>query len=78
MGNNAKMPAALFGFSDGAAWVADDVFVTRRAVGEILVERWTQRGVRSLVVHEVSEGFMRAIWLKLNAVAVDGPPLLQA
>jgi hypothetical protein len=77
MDNEATMPAALCGITDGAAWVADDVFVTRCAGGDIMVERWSARGVRSVVVHEDTGGFMRAIWLKLNTVAVDGPPLLQ-
>lgn len=72
MGNEANVPVALFGFSKGAAWVADDVFVTRCAGGGLLVERWASSGVRSAVVDAGSRGFMAAIWLKLNERAFDG------
>lgn len=65
---------AMFGFRDGTAWVADDVFVTRDLRGDVLVERWDGRGVRSAVVRRNSEGFMRAMWIKLNEIAVDGIP----
>lgn len=66
------VPAAMFGFRDGAAWVADDVFVTRDIRGDVLVERWDGRWVRSAVVRRNSEGFMREMWIKLNEIAVDG------
>jgi hypothetical protein len=77
MGQEERMPPALFGFRDGVAWVADDVFVTRYAGGNLLVERWAGLGVRSAMVRAESQGFMRAMWLKLNALAVDGTPPLQ-
>ncbi|AUZ35672.1 hypothetical protein C3B78_15260 [Arthrobacter sp. PGP41] len=69
-----SMPVAMFGFKEGAAWVADDVFVTRDLRGDVLVERWDGRGVRCAVVRRNSEGFMRAMWIKLNEIAVDGIP----
>lgn len=69
-----SLPVAMFGFRDGTAWVADDVFVTRDLRGDVLVERWDGRGVRSAVVRRNSEGFMRAMWIKLNEIAVDGIP----
>jgi len=68
----APVPAAMFGIRDGAAWVADDVFVTRDGRGDVLVERWDGRGVRSAVVRRDSEGYMRAMWIKLTEVAADG------
>jgi len=34
----------MFGIRDGAAWVADDVFVTRDGRSDVLVERWDGRG----------------------------------
>ena len=70
----APVPAALFGFRDGAAWVANDVFVTRDRRGDVLVERWDASGIRSAVVRRDSEGFMRAMWIKLSELAVDGLP----
>lgn len=70
----ASVPVAMFGFRDGAAWVADDVFVTRDGRGDVLVERWNGRGVRSAVVRRDSEGFMKAMWIKLSEIAVDGAP----
>lgn len=74
MGCRGMLPAAMFGFSDGVAWVADDVFVTRFTGGILLVERWDGRSVRSAVLRSDSEGFLRALWVALNAVAVNGVP----
>lgn len=70
----APVPAAMFGFRDGAAWVADDVFVTRDGRGDVLVERWDGSGLRSAVVRRDCEGFMRSMWIKLMEIAVDGTP----
>lgn len=70
----APVAAAMFGFSDGEAWVADDVFVTRDGRGDVLVERWDGRGVRSAVVRRDCEGFMKSMWIKLMEIAVDGTP----
>lgn len=67
-------PPALFGIRDGAAWVAEDVFITRKSCGDMLVEHWDVRGVRSAVVRKDSEGFLRAIWLKLAEGAIEGIP----
>lgn len=64
----------MSGLRDGAAWVADDVFVTHDGRGDVLVERWDGRGVRSAVVRRDSEGFMKAMWIKLSEIAVDGRP----
>lgn len=70
----ASVPAAMFGFKNGAAWVAHDVFVTRDVRGDVLVERWDGQGVRFAVVRRDSEGFMRAMWFKLSEIALDGIP----
>lgn len=70
----ASAPVAMFGFRDGAAWVADDVFVTCDGRGDVLVERWDGRGIQSAVVRRDSEGFMRSMWIKLMEIAVDGTP----
>lgn len=72
--SRASLPEAMFGFKNGAAWVAEDAFVTRDVRGDLLVERWDRHGVRFAVVRRDSEGFMRAMWLKLNELAVDGIP----
>lgn len=72
--SRASLPEAMFGFKSGEAWVADDAFVTRDVHGDLLVERWDLQGVRFAVVRRDSEGFMRAMWVKLNDVAVDGIP----
>ena len=74
MGCRGMLPAAMFGFKDGVAWVADDVFVTRCKGGILLVERWDGRSVRSAVLRPDSEGFLRALWVALNAIAVNGAP----
>jgi hypothetical protein len=74
MGSQGMPPAALFGFEDGVAWVADDVFVTRLTGGILLVERWDGRGVTSAVLRPDSEGFLRELWVALNAVAMTGEP----
>lgn len=74
MGCRGMLPAAMFGFKDGVAWVADDVFVTRFKGGILLVERWDGRSVRSAVLRPDSEGFLRALWVALNAIAVNGAP----
>lgn len=72
--SRASAPAAMFGFKNGAAWVAEDVFVTRDVRGDVMVERWDPQGVRFAVVRRDSEGFMRAMWFKLNEIAVDDMP----
>lgn len=61
---------AMFGYRDGAAWVAEDVFVTRCSNGDVLVERWDGCGVRTATVRRDSESFLREIWTKLNELAV--------
>jgi hypothetical protein len=78
MDKEMKTPQALFGFSNGAAWVAADVFVTRLAGGNLLVERLAGGGVRSAVVPAESQGLMQVMWTKLNQLAVDVPPFMQA
>ena len=74
MSCRGMLPAAMFGFKDGVAWVADDVFVTRFTGGILLVERWDGRSVRSAVLRPDSDGFLHALWVALNAVAVNGAP----
>lgn len=61
---------AMFGFRNGAAWVAEDVFVTRCPNGDVLVERWDGGGVRTATVRKDSDHFLRAMWEKLNEVAI--------
>lgn len=64
---------ALFGIRSGVAWVADDVFVTRRS-GDLLVERWFDHRVATIALPADSNGTMRIIWEKLNEVAIDDLP----
>jgi hypothetical protein len=66
MGNEAKMPAALCGSTDGAAWVAEDVLETRCSGRDNLVERLASAGVRSVLIRAESRGAMCLMWLKLN------------
>lgn len=76
MDGGTRLQAALFGITAGVAWVADDVFVTRRN-GGLLVEGWVGRRVAAIPVRCDSGDTMRAIWEKLNEVAVDDstPPV---
>lgn len=68
------LPVAMFGYRNGEAWVADDVFVTRSCEGDLLVERWDGRGLRTATVRRNSSQSLRAMWVKLNEIAVDGMP----
>jgi hypothetical protein len=65
-------PVAMFGHRNGQAWVADDIFVTRCRGGDLLVERWDERGLRTATVRKDSPRFFRDMWEKLNEVAIDG------
>lgn len=67
-------PMGMFGYKDGEAWVADDVFVTRCRGGDVLVERWDGRGVRTATVRKDTTDWLRAMWIKLNEVAMDVAP----
>lgn len=67
-------PEGMFGYRDGEVWVADDVFVTRRTGGDLLVERWDGRCVRTATVRRESTQMLRAMWVKLNEVAMDVAP----
>jgi hypothetical protein len=64
---------ALFGIKGGVAWVAEDVFVTR-SNGDLLVELWIGPRVVSILVHADGDGFMQAIYAKLNELAIDDLP----
>ena len=64
---------ALFGVKGGVAWVAQDVFVTR-INGGLLVELWIGPRVVSIRVHADSEGYMQAIYAKLDELAIDDLP----
>jgi hypothetical protein len=64
---------ALFGVKGGVAWVAEDVFVTRIS-GGLLVELWIGQRVVSIRVHSDSQGYMQAIYAKLDELAIDDLP----
>jgi hypothetical protein len=60
----------MFGFKNGTVWIADDVFVTRCTNGDILVERWDGRSVRTATVRRDSDHYLRAMWEKLTELAI--------
>jgi hypothetical protein len=64
----------MFGYKNGQAWVAEDVFVTRCSGGDLLVERWDMSGVRTATVRKDSTQFLHEMWVELNKVAIDGAP----
>jgi hypothetical protein len=64
---------ALFGITSGAAWVAEDAFVTRRG-DDLVVERWIDHHVATAVIPADSQGTTRVIWETLNNIAVDDLP----
>lgn len=70
--SRSRLNAALFGIRDGSAWVAADVFVTRRN-GDLLVEGWVGQRVAAILVRKDASG-MRDLWDKLSAVAIDDVP----
>lgn len=66
----ARLSIALFGMRDGAAWVADDAFVTRQGE-DILVEKWVGHRVVSILVQRTSALRMADLWSRLAEIAVD-------
>lgn len=64
-GSNARA-IALFGMSDGVAWVADDAFVSRQG-DDIVVEKWVGRRAVSIVVRRATcIGSMASLWTRLS------------
>lgn len=72
-GARTSRQLALFGITSGVAWVAEDAFVTRQG-DDLLVERWVDHRLATILIRADSSGTTRMVWETLNEIAIDGLP----